>query len=318
MITLEGVTKHFGAVEAVRGVDATIREGEITVLIGPSGCGKSTLLRMINRMIEPSSGRICISGEDVRDTRPELLRRRIGYVIQNVGLFPHYTVYENVSVVPRLLGWKRPRIEGRVLELLDLMGLERSFAQKKPRELSGGEAQRVGVARALAANPPILLMDEPFGAVDPQNRARLQTEFDRIQKQLRKTVVFVTHDVEEAIRLADRIAVMRDGRLVGHSSPEDFIRQSSPPFISEFLGADYSLNLLARHRLGDHYQPLRGTTPDASNPALPGTASVKEAVALLVTRQLTELTVSDEAGDVLGTFTLDCIGDLFGGVPGGS
>ncbi len=318
MITLEGVTKQFGTVEAVRGVDATIREGEITVLIGPSGCGKSTLLRMINRMIEPSSGRISISGEDVRNTPPELLRRRIGYVIQNVGLFPHYTVFENISVVPRLLGWKRPRIEERVVELLDLMGLERSFAQKKPRELSGGEAQRVGVARALAANPPLLLMDEPFGAVDPQNRARLQTEFDRIQKQLRKTVVFVTHDVEEAIRLADRIAVMRDGRLVGHSSPEDFIRQSAPPFISEFLGADYSLNLLARHRLRDHYRPTRGTARGTGNPTLPETASVKEAVALLVTRQLRELTVHDEAGAVLGTFTLDCIKNLFGGESGGS
>lgn len=252
MIRLVGLTKRYGDTMAVDGVSLEVPDGEVCVLIGPSGCGKTTTLRMINRLIEPTAGTIEVDGVDIMSQRPEQLRRHIGYVIQSVGLFPHLTVAENIATVPKLLGWKPERIVPRTRELLDLVGLSPDeYAQKYPRQLSGGEAQRVGVARALAADPPVLLMDEPFGAVDPLNRDRLQMEFARIQRELRKTVIFVTHDVDEAIRLADRIALMRDGRVQQYDSPETLLDHPANKFVHDFMGADRALKRLGRVRVAD-------------------------------------------------------------------
>ncbi len=250
MIRLEEVTKRYGETLAVDRLSLEVGEGEVCVLIGPSGCGKTTTLRMINRLIEPTSGRIMVGDRDITSVTPEELRRGLGYAIQSVGLFPHLTVAENIVTVPKLLGWEASRMQARVGELLSLVGLDAtSYRGKYPRELSGGEAQRVGVARALAADPPVLLMDEPFGAVDPLNRERLQGEFARIQKELHKTVVFVTHDVDEAIRLADRIALMRDGRLQQYDTPENLLDHPASKFVHDFMGADRALKRLGRVRV---------------------------------------------------------------------
>ena len=252
MIRLTDVTKRYGDTLAVDGVSFEVPTGKVCVLIGPSGCGKTTTLRMINRLIEPSGGTIEVDGLDIMEQRPEELRRHIGYVIQSVGLFPHLTVQDNIATVPRLLGWKDSKTLPRVGELLELVGLSPDeYGAKYPRQLSGGEAQRVGVARALAADPPVLLMDEPFGAVDPLNRDRLQMEFARIQRELRKTVIFVTHDVDEAIRLADRIALMRDGRLQQYDTPEVLLDHPANKFVHDFMGADRALKRLGRVSVGD-------------------------------------------------------------------
>jgi len=217
------------------------------VLIGPSGSGKTTTLRMINRLVEPSEGRILINGQDIAALKPEKLRLSIGYTIQSVGLFPHMTVFQNVAVIPRLLRWEKPRIIKRVEEMLNLVGLKPSeYASKYPIQLSGGEAQRIGVARALAADPPILLMDEPFGALDPLNRENLQAQFSRIQKDLKKTIVLVTHDLEEAIRLADRIAVMESGKLIQYDTPNDLLNKPINKFVHDFVGNDRVLKRLSR------------------------------------------------------------------------
>lgn len=252
MITLERVTKRYGDKVAVDSLSLEVAEGEVCVLIGPSGCGKTTTLRMINRLIEPTGGRILIGGADVAEMPLEELRRGLGYVIQSTGLFPHLTVAENIGVVPKLLKWPKGRIASRADEMLALVGLEpAAYRDAYPRKLSGGEAQRVGVARALAADPPVLLMDEPFGAVDPLNRERLQSEFARIQRELRKTVVFVTHDIDEAVRLADRIAVMRAGRLEQFDTPENLLDHPANRFVHDFVGADRALKRLARTRVAD-------------------------------------------------------------------
>lgn len=250
MIRLEHVTKRYGDRTAVEDLTLDVPKGEVCVLIGPSGCGKTTTLRMVNRLTEPTSGHIFVDGTDAASVPPEVLRRRLGYAIQSVGLFPHLTVAENIVTVPRLLGWDKARMAERVTELLTLVGLDPvQYSPKYPHELSGGEAQRVGVARALAADPPVLLMDEPFGAVDPLNRERLQGEFARIQRDLRKTVIFVTHDVDEAIRLADRIALMREGRLQQFATPEDLLDHPANKFVHDFMGADRALKRLGRVRV---------------------------------------------------------------------
>jgi osmoprotectant transport system ATP-binding protein len=230
MISLHGVSKSFprGSAPVVDRLDLHVPAGATCVLIGPSGCGKTTTLRMTNRLIEPSAGRILIEGEDVTQTNPVRLRRRIGYVIQQVGLFPHMTVAENVATVPQLLRWPPAQIRHRVDEMLNLVGLDPSqFMSRYPRQLSGGQRQRVGVARALAADPPVMLMDEPFGSVDPIVRTRLQNEFLAILQQLKKTVIFVTHDLEEAIQMADFVAIMRDGRLIQFDTPDQLLSRSS-------------------------------------------------------------------------------------------
>jgi osmoprotectant transport system ATP-binding protein len=248
MISLLDVRKQYAdGTVAVHDLSLDVAEGEIAVLVGPSGCGKTTTMRMINRLVEPSSGTIRVEGEDISTLDPVKLRRRIGYVIQQVGLFPHQTVASNVATVPALLGWDKARTKARVSELLDLVGLEpERFAKRYPHELSGGQRQRVGVARALAADPPVLLMDEPFGAVDPVARDRLQAEFLRLQDQVRKTIVFVTHDIDEAIRLGDRIAVMREGgHLEQYADPATLLAHPQTPFVADFVGAERTLRRLS-------------------------------------------------------------------------
>jgi osmoprotectant transport system ATP-binding protein len=247
-IRLEGISKVYAdGTVGVADLDLTFAAGELTVLVGPSGCGKTTTMKMINRIIEPTTGRILLGGEDVTRVDPDKLRRRIGYVIQNVGLFPHQTVRGNVATVPRLLGWDRQRIRARVDELLTTVGLDPAvFGDRYPAQLSGGQRQRAGVARALAADPPVLLMDEPFSAVDPVVRDRLQTEFLRLQAAVRKTIVFVTHDIEEAVRIGDRIAVMSEGGHVEQfATPAELLGKPASPFVADFVGADRGLKRLA-------------------------------------------------------------------------
>jgi len=232
---------------AVVDLSLDVLPGELAVLVGPSGCGKTTTMKMVNRLIEPTSGRVLLDGEDVARTSPVQLRRRIGYVIQQVGLFPHQTVRENVATVPVLLGWDRTRTRKRVEELLELVGLDpATYAGRYPSQLSGGQRQRVGVARALAADPLVLLMDEPFSAVDPVARGRLQTEFLRVQRELGTTVVFVTHDIDEAVRLGDRIAVLREGgHLEQYDTPAAVLGAPATGFVADFVGADRAVKRLS-------------------------------------------------------------------------
>jgi osmoprotectant transport system ATP-binding protein len=275
-ITLEGVTKTFpgSSAPAVAPLDLDVPAGEVVVLIGPSGCGKTTTLRMINRLIEPTAGTISIGGTDIR-TRPATeLRRGIGYVIQQIGLFPHRTIAQNMATVPKMLGWDRARIRDRVDELADLVGLDAALLGRYPGELSGGQQQRVGVARALAADPPVLLMDEPFGAVDPIVRARLQVELANLQERVRKTIVLVTHDIDEAITVGDRIAILNiGGVLEQYGAPDDLLAHPTNRFVEEFLGAERSLKRLTLAKVAD--LDLRG------GPVVPADASPDEARAVM-------------------------------------
>ena len=254
MIRFEAVSKTFpGATRpSVDAIDLEVAEGERLVLIGPSGCGKTTTLRMVNRLIEPSAGRILLAGRDVMAEDAVTLRRGIGYVIQGTGLFPHRTIAENVATVPRLLGWDEARIQRRVDETLDLVGLDpATFRARRPASLSGGQRQRAGVARALAADPPVLLMDEPFGAVDPLVRARLQQEVAAILKRLGKTLILVTHDIDEAIRMGDAIAIMAEGRIVQHDTPAAILARPADAFVADFVGPDRELKRLALMSAGE-------------------------------------------------------------------
>ena len=254
-IVLDGVTKKYPGTSsaAVDSVNMTIPAGEIVMLVGPSGCGKTTTMKMINRLIEPTEGRILIGDEDVTDKDPDELRRHVGYVIQGAGLFPHYTVGDNIALVPRLLKWDKKRVEDRVNEMLDLVSLDPdTYKNRYPRELSGGQQQRVGVARALAADPPVLLMDEPFGAVDPITRQRLQDELLRLQVELRKTIVFVTHDFDEAVKLGDRIAILDVGsEIVQYDTPEQILTNPASDFVRGFVGAGSALKQLNLTRVRD-------------------------------------------------------------------
>ncbi|PCG82550.1 ABC transporter ATP-binding protein [Streptomyces sp. WZ.A104] len=247
MIRFEHVTKRYAdGTTAVDDLSFEVAEGELVTLVGPSGCGKTTTMKMVNRLIEPTEGGIFLGGDDISTIDPVQLRRRIGYVIQQVGLFPHKTVLENTATVPHLLGWKRGKGRERAAELLDLVGLDPSvYGDRYPEQLSGGQRQRVGVARALAADPPVLLMDEPFGAVDPVVRERLQNEFLKLQAQVRKTVLFVTHDIEEAVRLGDRIAVYGQGRIEQFDSPATVLGAPATPYVADFVGADRGLKRLS-------------------------------------------------------------------------
>jgi osmoprotectant transport system ATP-binding protein len=256
----------------VRDLSLEVAEGEICMLVGPSGCGKTTTMRMVNRLIEPTSGRILLDGEDVTDVDPVGLRRRIGYVIQQVGLFPHQTVGDNIGTVPGLLGWDKNRIHDRTDELLDLVGLPPAeYRDRYPHQLSGGQRQRVGVARALAADPPVLLMDEPFGAIDPISRDRLQQEFLRLQETVRKTIVFVTHDVDEAVTLGDRIAVLQvGGVLAQYDTPEVVLDRPASQFVADFVGSDRGLKRLDvvpldRADVAPAPRPGSGSTPPAGS-----------------------------------------------------
>lgn len=245
MIDFQEVSKYFGNVTAVNNLTVTFLNGLISVIIGPSGCGKTTVLKMVNRLIEPDGGMISIHGIPVDSYNPVELRRNIGYVIQEIGLFPHYTVYNNIAVVPHMLGWETARIRRRVMELMELINLDEEYCGKYPAQLSGGERQRIGLARALAADPEILIMDEPFGSIDPINRLALQDTLLEIQEIIRKTIVFVTHDINEAIKVGDRIAIMDGGTLVQYGTPEDILSNPVNAFVEMLLGHDRNVKALS-------------------------------------------------------------------------
>lgn len=255
LIRLEDVTKQYGGTEepAVNSLTLEVIRGEVLVLVGPSGCGKSTTLRLINRLIEPSSGKLFLDGEDVTSINASMLRRKIGYVIQQVGLFPHRTIAENIATVPKLLGWDKKKIDERVDELLEVVSMDpKTYRERYPKELSGGQAQRVGVARALAADPDVLLMDEPFGAIDPITRDRLQNEFLRLQQDLKKTIVFVTHDIDEAIKMGNRIAILREGSEIAQlDTPEAILADPADEFVENFLGSGAILKSLTLAKIKD-------------------------------------------------------------------
>jgi osmoprotectant transport system ATP-binding protein len=293
VISLRGLVKRFAGTEASRPaidhLDLEVGAGEVCVLIGPSGCGKTTTMRTINRLIEHDAGTIEVNGRDIMSVDPVLLRREIGYVIQQVGLFPHLTIAANIATVPRLLGWEDERTAKRVDLLLELVGMQpAAFRDRYPRELSGGQRQRIGVARALAADPPVLLMDEPFGAIDPINRLRLQDEFLKIQRQLKKTVVFVTHDIDEAIKMSDRIALMRDGRLVQHATPAELLLRPADSFVEAFVGSDRALKRLALVSCAALGVP--GCVEGA--PDVDASMSARDALALMLERSIGALNVA--------------------------
>ena len=307
MIRMENVTKRYteGAAASVDNLTLEVPEGSTVALIGPSGCGKTTTMRMINRLIDPTEGRIFLNGEDVTKVDPVHLRRHIGYVIQNVGLFPHMTIAENIAAVPRLLGWEQPRIDKRTYELLNLVGLDPSGMLKRyPRQLSGGQRQRIGVARALAADPPVLLMDEPFGAIDPIARGRLQEEFKQILQRVRKTVVLVTHDLDEAIRLGDRIAIMRSGRIVQYDTPDSILSRPADEFVASFVGIDRAIKRLSLFTVADAMEA--GAVDRKSTSVQPG-VNLRDALALMVASNSDELLVVDEAGMAIGLVRRDAI-----------
>ncbi|HEV8298451.1 MAG TPA: ABC transporter ATP-binding protein [Acidimicrobiales bacterium] len=316
MIRLDHVAKQYpNGRFALRDLSLEMKEGELTVLVGPSGCGKTTTLKLINRLIAPTGGRIYLDGEDISRVDPVLLRRRIGYVIQQVGLFPHLTIGANIATVPRLVGWDKRRVRARVEELLALVGLEPAgYRDRYPHELSGGQQQRVGVARALGADPPVLLMDEPFGALDPVTRARLQDELLMIQAGVRKTIVFVTHDVDEAVKLGDRIAILHlEGVLAQHATPAEILAEPASDFVAEFVGDDRGLKLLSVTRIprralvSASLEDLR-----ADRPRVPESASMKDALAQMVLADTDRIAVMDRAGTVIGTLTLHAVATWHG------
>ncbi|MFT7339429.1 MAG: osmoprotectant transport system ATP-binding protein [Marinobacter maritimus] len=304
MIELKGVTRRFGDAVAVDDIDLTIETGEVCVLVGSSGCGKSTTLRMINRLLPSTSGEILVDGEDINKVDPEALRLNMGYAIQSTGLFPHWTVARNIGVVPNLLKWPSRKRDERVNELLILLGLDPATdAIKYPHQLSGGQAQRVGVARALAGDPNILLMDEPFGALDAITRENLQQEMLRIQRQLNKTTVFVTHDIDEALKLATRIAVMDQGRIIQHDTPEAILRRPASAFVENLIGkGDRGLKLLALRTVGElmegHSQPRE---PEPGADGLNEADSLRFALSVMVWENTLQLPVYNGAGEEVGT-----------------
>jgi len=319
-ITLENVGKVYpdGTV-AVGDFSLDVQAGELAVLIGPSGCGKSTVLRMINRLIEPSKGTISIDGKSIGDQDPVELRRHIGYVIQNVGLFPHQNIRTNVGTVPKLLGWNRKRISQRADELLELVGLDPArFGNRFPHELSGGQRQRVGVARALAADPLVLLMDEPFSAVDPIVRGRLQEEFLRLQAAVRKTIVLVTHDIDEAVRLGDRIAVLAEGgRLLQFATPAELLSNPASDAVSKFVGSDRGIRRLAVTSVKDAMRPLGRIEDIERLPMVPISGTLYDALAAMLTVDSLNVVVA-EGDRPVGTVSRSAIFEVPNAVPAGS
>src|SRR5438067_3018523 len=312
-LVFDHVTKRYPGQErpAVDDLSLTIPAGDLCVLVGPSGGGKTTAMKMVNRLITITEGDIPIAGHSVRAMDLTELRRGIGYVIQQVGLFPHMSVEGNVATVPRLLGWPRPRIRARVGELLELVGLDPDRDRRRfPAELSGGQRQRVGLARALAANPPLMLMDEPFGAIDPITRARLQDEFLRLHNELRKTVIFVTHDIDEAIKMGDRIAILRQGGVLAqYDTPDAILAEPADDFVARFVGADRSLKRLALKRLSQiELAALNGSEP--SGPTVSASTTLRDALALMLDEGSRHLTVVDEGGRQLGRCSVEHLSEL--------
>ena len=302
MIEIKNVTKIYDGIRAVNQLNLTVRDGEIFVLLGSSGCGKSTTLNMINRLIEPTEGNIYIDGKDIKDFKPEILRRSIGYVVQGTGLFPNMTVGQNIGIVPKMLKWNSQEIKRRVKELLEMIGLDPDkYVKKYPHQLSGGEAQRIGVARALAANPGILLIDEPFGAVDPINRANLQNEFMKLQKKLHTTVVLVTHDIGEAMKMGDRIALMDQGKLQGVGTPRELLCNKDNQFICEFMGNDSYINILNCYTVKEYIQPMN----IQSGIHISETCNLKDAMAKMIENAVNVLDVTNDQGIVYGQIAIN-------------
>ncbi|MFS2114568.1 ABC transporter ATP-binding protein [Herbaspirillum frisingense] len=300
MIELDQLSKTYTQkdgtqVKAVDAVSLKVAEGEICVFLGPSGCGKTTTLKMINRLINPTSGRVLLNGQDTSGIDEVELRRHIGYVIQQIGLFPNMTIEENITIVPRLLGWDKKRCHERATELMAMVALDpKKFLKRYPRELSGGQQQRIGVIRALAADAPVLLMDEPFGAVDPINRESIQNEFFQMQRQLNKTVIMVSHDIDEAIKLGDKVAVFRAGKLVQFDNPDTLLARPKDDFVGAFVGQDHTLKRLLLVRAGE-----AATTPATAQPDV----SCDQALALMDDQDSRYLTIIDAENRALGYLT---------------
>ena len=310
-IVFDRVTKRYEGRDqaAVENLSLTIPAGEICVLVGPSGAGKTTAMKLVNRLIELDEGDIRIDGTSIRDQDVVELRRGIGYVIQQVGLFPHMTIAENIATVPRLLGWPKARTKERTSELLELVGLDSDYADRYPAQLSGGQRQRVGLARALAVDPPLMLMDEPFGALDPITRDRLQLEFLRLHEEVRRTVIFVTHDIDEAIKLGDRIAILREGgHLAQYDPPDRILAHPADEFVERFVGADRGLKRLALRRLEEiELEPLNGTPP-ADAPRAPGSTTLRDALSLMMSGGADPLVVVDSGGTPIGLLSVARVG----------
>jgi osmoprotectant transport system ATP-binding protein len=316
-IVFDHVTKRYGGSErpAVDDLSLTIPAGEICVLIGPSGGGKTTAMKLVNRLITLTEGDITIDGTSVMKMDPVELRRGIGYVIQQIGLFPHMTIEANVATVPKLVGWEKGRTRERSRELLDLVGLDPDeYAKRYPAQLSGGQRQRVGLARAMAADPPLMLMDEPFGAIDPITRDRLQNDFLRLHREVRKTVIFVTHDIDEAIKMGDRICILRQGgKLAQYDTPEAILANPADDFVADFVGADRGLKRLGLRTLGelDGLQAAPSSNGDRRPEAGPD-MTLRDALSLMLTEGSTELEVHGDDGGVRGYLTLDALSRMLG------
>ncbi|MEK0098017.1 ABC transporter ATP-binding protein [Streptomyces sp. A475] len=307
-IVFDAATKTYaGSAEpAVDALSLTVPAGEICVLLGASGCGKTTALTLVNRLTELTSGDIRIDGRSIRDQDVIELRRSIGYVIQQAGLFPHMTIEENIATVPQVLGWKRSRTADRVRELLELVGLpHKEYADRYPAQLSGGQRQRVGIARALAADPPIMLMDEPFGALDPVTREHMQDEFLRLHEQVRKTTLFVSHDIDEAVRMGDRVAILaKGGRLLQYDSPERILREPADDYVARFVGTDRGLKALTLRSLGElELDPASGD----DEASLRTGDTLRTALSALLAGGAERLPVADESGKTVGSVTVDLI-----------
>ncbi|MED1440440.1 ABC transporter ATP-binding protein [Aeribacillus composti] len=315
MIEFKNVSKIYESgnkqVKAVDNVSLHIEKGQICVFLGPSGCGKTTLLRMVNRLIPISNGSIFIDGKDISKLNPIELRRSIGYVIQQVGLFPNMTIEENISVVPNLLGWDRAKIKKRYNELMEMVGLDpEEYRKRFPWELSGGQQQRIGVARALAADPPVMLMDEPFGALDPLIRERLQNEFLRIQENVKKTILFVSHDIDEAIRLADKIAIFKSGQLMQHGTPDEILSNPKNDFVRDFVGSDRELKRLTLFTVKDliskidHFQK-RTTRNDYHDFVVKVNTDLRTTLSVVLSSPTGNAWVVDEKDRRIGLLSLD-------------
>ena len=298
MVRFEQVTMAYGGHAVIDSMDLHLKEGELSVLIGPSGCGKTTTLQLINGLIRPTSGEIYVNGQNIRNVDPVQLRRGIGYVIQEIGLFPHMTIRQNIEIVPRLLGWKDDRKAARTKDLIKLVDLDEKYLERYPAELSGGQQQRIGLLRAMAAEPPIILMDEPFGALDPITRESLQDEIVSLQKRMKKTIVFVTHDMDEAIKIADQIILMKDGRIVQQAPPRELLSNPENEFVEQFIG---------RHRLyggkADTVMDVMGAEAACVSPEL----SLVEAVAMMRHKRVPSLFVVDASGVLLGQLDIERI-----------
>ena len=312
-IVFDNVTKRYAgrSEPAVRNLSLVIPAGEICVLIGPSGGGKTTAMKMVNRLISISEGDITIDGKSVKRMDLTELRRGIGYVIQQIGLFPHMSVADNIGTVPRLLGWSKQQIRDRAFELLELVGLERDDAKRYPSQLSGGQRQRVGLARAMAADPPLMLMDEPFGAIDPITRERLQDDFLRLHKEIRKTVIFVTHDIDEAIKMGDRVAILRQGGILAqYETPDEILANPADDFVARFVGADRGLKRLSLRTCGEVELLDAGGERPNGVPAVKSETSLRDALSLMLTSGSDKVIVLGDDGAPAGLLSVDLVGRL--------